>query len=476
MWIRKYILLLWLILTAITVSAQTLAEARKLYADGNFADAKPAFEKLVKATPNNANYNLWYGVCALRTGDAAEAFPYLQTAVKRKVQDSQLFFAEACNNLYLYEEAVNTLDTYIADLKKRRKTSAEAEALLAKSRNGLRMIRGVEQVMIIDSVVVDKAAFTSYYRISKDAGRLLTTREFFGREDDGNALFMTELEDRLYYSQVLPNDSTQSLMVAHKQNGQWAAPSVLPDNINETGSNSAYPFVMPDGITLYFASDGEQSFGGYDIFVTRHDTEDDTYFTPENIGMPFNSPYNDYMYVIDEFNNLGWFASDRFQPEGKVCIYVFIPNETKSVYSFENTNQEQLANLAKIHAIKDTWSNQTEVRDAQRRLAAVNEAPGTAVPQHEFEFVINDGRTYYQLADFSSAQAREAFNRYRQIEQTYQATADRLEQLRNQYATANAAAKNSMRSSIQQEELKEKQLYEQLSQAAKEVRRLENRK
>lgn len=22
--------------------------------------------------------------------------------------------------------------------------------------------------------------------------------------------------------------------------------------------------------------------------------------------MPFNSPYNDYMYVIDEFNNLGW--------------------------------------------------------------------------------------------------------------------------------------------------------------------------
>ncbi len=87
--------MLWLSITAITLSAQSLTEARKLYADGNYAEAKPAFEKLVKATPTNANYNLWYGVCALRTGDASEALPYLQTAVKRKAQDSQLFLAEA---------------------------------------------------------------------------------------------------------------------------------------------------------------------------------------------------------------------------------------------------------------------------------------------------------------------------------------------------------------------------------------------
>ena len=37
-------------------------------------------------------------------------------------------------------------------------------------------------------------------------------------------------------------------------------------------------------------------------------TSTDTYLVPENVGMPFNSPYNDYMYVIDEYNNLGWFA------------------------------------------------------------------------------------------------------------------------------------------------------------------------
>ena len=470
---KKYILFLWLSITALTLSAQTLAEARKLYNDGNFEEAKPAFEKLVKATPANANYNLWYGVCALRTGDVAEALPYLQNAVKRKALDSQVFLAEAYNQLYLYEDAVNTLETYIAELKKRRKSTADAEALLEVSRSGLRMIRGVEQVMIIDSIVVDKADFVSHYRLGADAGTLYTTREFYGREDDGNALFMTEMGDKLYYSAILPNDSTLSLLVTQKFNGQWADPTVLPDNINLTGRNSAFPFVMPDGITVYYASDGEDSFGGYDIFVTRHDTEDDTYFTPENIGMPFNSPYNDYMYAVDEFNNLGWFASDRYQPEGKVCIYVFIPNETKSVYSFENTDKEQLAKLAKIHAIKDTWTNQTEVRDAQRRLASISDDSDSSAPKHEFEFVINDAYTYYYISDFKSPQARDAFNRYRQLEKTYQDTIDKLEQLRNQYATGNTSVKDRLRSSIQQAEQQESTLYEQLEQAAKEVRRLE---
>ena len=81
---------------------------------------------------------------------------------------------------------------------------------------------------------------------------------------------------------------------------------------------------MSDGITLYYASDGEGSLGGYDIFVTRYDSENGNYLRPDNIGMPFNSPANDYMYAIDEFNNIGWFASDRYQLITKsvsMCLY-----------------------------------------------------------------------------------------------------------------------------------------------------------
>ena len=44
----------------------------------------------------------------------------------------------------------------------------------------------------------------------------------------------------------------------------WSEPESLT-SLNEQG-NVNYPFLMSDGITLYYASDGEGSLGGYDIF------------------------------------------------------------------------------------------------------------------------------------------------------------------------------------------------------------------
>ena len=97
----------------------------------------------------------------------------------------------------------------------------------------------------------------------------------------------------------------------------------------DTGGNDDFPFLLSDGTTLYFASDGEGSIGGYDIFVSRMNTEDGCFLRPDNLGMPFNSPANDYMMAINEVANLGWFASDRNQPQGKVCVYVFVPNDKR---------------------------------------------------------------------------------------------------------------------------------------------------
>ena len=58
----------------------------------------------------------------------------------------------------------------------------------------------------------------------------------------------------------------------------WSEPESLT-SLNEQG-NVNYPFLMSDGITLYYASDGEGSLGGYDIFVTRYDSENSNYLRP----------------------------------------------------------------------------------------------------------------------------------------------------------------------------------------------------
>lgn len=43
------------------------------------------------------------------------------------------------------------------------------------------------------------------------------------------------------------------------------------------------PVCLSDGVTIYYATDGE-GLGGYDIFVTRYNTNTDSYLTPENVG------------------------------------------------------------------------------------------------------------------------------------------------------------------------------------------------
>ncbi len=144
--------------------------------------------------------------------------------------------------------------------------------------------------------------------------------------------------------------------------------------------------------------------------------------------MPFNSPYNDYMYVIDEYNNLGWFASDRFQPEGKVCIYVFIPNTSKQTYNYEAMEQQQIIRLAQIHSLKETWKDKQAVTEALQRLeAAISHKPKERRAM-DFEFVIDDHTTYYLMSDFKSAKAKTLFQRYQQMEKRLLSTRRKAEQ------------------------------------------------
>ena len=323
------------------VSAQTLEEAKGMFTKGEYAKAKPIFEKYVKSQTSNANYNYWYGVCCLKTNEPQKALKYLEFAAKRKIQNAPLYLGQVYNDLYRFEEAVSNYQEYVDLLNKKKQPTEEANKLLEKSKINARMLKGVEKVCVIDSFVVDKDNFLSAYKLSEESGKLFTYNDYFKQEGQNpGTVYETELGNKIYYSEQ-GKDKTLNILSKNKMLDKWGESSQLPSSFNANG-NSNYPFMLTDGATIYFASDGEGSIGGYDIFVTRYNTNTDAYLAIENVGMPFNSPYNDYMYAIDEYNNLGWFASDRYQPKGKVCIYVFIPNSSKQIYNFETMEPDSL--------------------------------------------------------------------------------------------------------------------------------------
>lgn len=225
------------------------------------------------------------------------------------------------------------------------------------------MLAATQQVMFIDSMVVDKSDFYSHIPLSSECGRLM--------QKDGVGQYTTELGDHRIEAMLHPGDTAAYLATCDFIGGQWTEP--VP--VEGVGSDDAnYPYVMPDGTTLYYAQKGEKSIGGYDIFVTRYNAENGSYLRPENLGMPFASEANDYFYVIDEPMQLGYFVTDRRQPEEKVCIYVFIPSASRRVYQSEAYSSEQLRSLAAINSIADTWGDGDERQKALERLQQARQA------------------------------------------------------------------------------------------------------
>ena len=432
------LLLTLLALPLVPAAAQTLAQAQAMFKEGRYAEAKPVFEKYVKRVPGNGNYNLWYGACCLRTGEAEKAVRHLEVAVRKRIPSGQLWLGQAYDAVYRYEDAISTFDDYISDLRRRRRSTEEADSLMALFRAHLRMLRGVERVCVVDSFVVDKARFLEAYRLTPQAGHLYPYAEYFpesGRE--GTSVYENELGDKTFYSEA-DDAGIQQLRTSTLLGDGWSKGMPLAGNFPDT-LDTAYPYLMADGITLYYASRGPESLGGYDIFVTRYNTNTDAYLRPDNIGMPFNSPANDYMYVVDEYANLGWFASDRHQPADSVCIYVFIPNATKQVYDYEQTDPAHLRSLAALHALRDTWDNPDEAAEARERLAHLGQTPADGADtsrRPDFTFVVDDRRTYHTESDFRSPQALALYRQCLDTQQTLRRQRIRLDDLRDNYAQA----------------------------------------
>ena len=224
---------------------------------------------------------------------------------------------------------------------------------------------------------------------------------------------------------------------------------------------------------MYYAAECEESLGGYDIFMTRYDADNGQFLAPENIGMPFNSPANDYLMVIDEFLQLGWFVTDRNQPADTVCLYTFIPTETRRIYNEEEVGKEKLASLARIASIKDTWKDMAAVEAAKNRLTEARQGSKDETKRRDFTFVVNDSRTYYTLSDFKNQQAQKKAEIWVEAQKEYETKEKELSSLRAKYATLDKAKREQMASQIRLTETDLERLAADKLVLEKEIRRLE---
>jgi hypothetical protein len=441
------------------IFSQTLAEAKEFYLQGEFAKALPIFEAEYNAKPDDANLNQWYGVCLLQTeGNLYKAEECLLTASKKKIPESFLYLGQLYAQEYRFAESENAFNSYEASLKTlKKKDDAAKEKLEEKKKVMLRlrrMVSNTEDVQIIDSIIIDKQKFLSAYKLSFSSGKLDYFNTLFtsGKHIDAT-VYTNEKGTKMYYAKP-EKENTLGLYSMEKLLDNFDNEKKLSaDNFGLSGDTN-YPYMMADGVTIYFAAKDENSLGGYDLFVSRYNMNNDTFLAPERLNMPFNSLHNDYMMAIDEEKGIGWFASDRHTPEGKVCIYTFIPNKTVKIIQSEDENQ--LAHRALIASIKESW---TTDRDYSALIASARKEPVMEITvTHDFEFVIDDNRTYYKLSDFRNSAAKTTYSNVIQLQAELKNASEELEKQRADYITAPQDGKRRMSPDIYKLEKRREQL------------------
>lgn len=399
--------------------AQSASEAESLFNSKQYTKAKTMYEALLKRKPNDALNNYRLARCYYELNQYEDAVKYFERSGNRYTL-KDLYLGEAYFHTYRFDLSVSAYQTFIATLTPTDERLEELNLRLKKSELAARLLNRVEDIAIVDSQLVNKTDFLRYYKFSKELGTLTQQRLMLRKNQvQDKVTYTTQRGDRLCYS-----DSTRGNMDIYssfKLLDGWSAPTSISKNIN-TSANENYPFLMPDGITMYFASDGENSIGGYDLFITRYAPGTQSFLVPENIGMPYNSPANDYMIVIDEMQKTGWFATDRNQSADKVMIYRFVPNDVKVLFRSENTDSVRMkAQLKLTRKAKKTV--RTEQKSIQQQP---EEHSGLSV-------VINDSTIYTQPEEFANAQARVKINEWIKLNMTIEKVKNDLSTWRESY-------------------------------------------
>lgn len=362
--------------------------------------------------------------------------------------------------------------------KKVKKVAKAGTALKdnAQEQKRKQMVASTQKIVFIDSVVVDKQHFLEKYRLSSEVGEIKRYSDFFKKDEQPNAyVYVNELGDKCYFSE---EDTVGNIRLfsMDKLGDDWGKPVQLEGlEVGDGLDEYNYPFMLNDGLTLYFSAKGKESLGGYDIFVTRFDSESGSFLKPENMGLPFNSEANDYMMVIDEADSIGWFATDRNQTAGKVCIYMFIPADTRQTYSTDSLTMAQIESRARIERIADTWGDGKSRRQALARLDALELVKKQDKTGGDFTFIVNDCTTYRKLADFRTQEGRSMMQKLLGAKAQYVTLDKALAKARNFYATANANDRKVLAPEILQSERQLEGIVSQIAGLEKSIRNCENR-
>lgn len=446
-----------------------LSELREMIDDGLTAEAIEAGDRALaeeKDSRRKGSINEIIGEAYyFSRGEREKSRSYFESAKKSGEADASLFLGRLAMADYNFPEA----QRHYADYKRHRKSVSkplddEFQYEEAALKEGQLQFERVRELVVIDAVEVERQGFFKHIRIPASAGRIVSVGELRlpdKESERGDVAYLSESGDMMMWSQM--NDSTgmMQLMEANRlSDGSISEPVSTPDFLGQQG-DAQFPFLSADGTILYYGANGDNSIGGYDIFMAGRDPQTGEYLQPVNMGIPFNSSADDYILAIDEENGVGWWATDRhYLSDGRITIYVYLLPESR--VNLEASAEEKRSRSL-LKDIRVTW-NPVEADDnsdgeeagdeddeptdnvekitTEERIAAIKEKreeirriePGSRPKRIECQIPLPGGGFINSADDVKSREQKMIVEQYIEKSKALTARKERLGRLRRQYA------------------------------------------
>lgn len=384
----------------------------------------------------------------------------------RLTREQRLENIDSLLRTYRFSEVIPLIEQEISTAEKNKMSTDTLERQLLSARLGERMLENTEEVQFVDSFLCLKNEVLKYVRPSSDAGSL----SMAGGQGVEGLAYTNTFGDRRFAAEAADSGSVR-LVEQNMIGKEWSRPVPLEGLEERENVRMVAPFLMSDGTSLYFAEEGEESLGGLDIFVTRMGPQR-SYLKPENIGMPFNSPANDYLYVVDEDLGLGWFVTDRRQRGDTVCVYVFIPNATRRTYAGDTIYDEaQIRQLAQIMDITSSQVDAQHVAQVRSVLQTALQQGGDDRQGGGFKFYVGNGKVITDIQGFSNSEAMQTAVEWDSAMREYTQLQRKLQNYRAQWHAGDHSA--SLQKTILASEGQMDVLRSRISELANTIRREE---
>lgn len=162
--------------------------------------------------------------------------------------------------------------------------------------------------------------FYLYYPLADGSWRPAPSQLDTASHEFSKASYIPDDADVIYWS-ATDKDGIRNIFHSEYQDTVWSVPALLNEHMTSP-SDEIYPMLSQDGTKLYFSSAGLYGIGGYDIYVSEWDPSVGEWSVPVNMGFPYSSPYDDFLYAGSEDGKYSVFASNRDCSKDSVSVYV----------------------------------------------------------------------------------------------------------------------------------------------------------